>query len=206
MGSIINVKQPEFNLRSRLNELDYDTIPYEKMPLGSVLQVQHNYVTAQTVFGATNTATEVFGIDISPKSKNSSFLVSVHVSYSHDKLAADNADAGDIFLFLRRDTTYIGVNSNLTRSYGHVNNNAFYKTDVPFSNDAVQHSWGYDTMAQDIEVLDESVGGSFTFGQENIKLRYSLFMMCQSNFELNRGQQNATNGATSFITVQEIKT
>ena len=206
MGSIINVKQPEFNLRSRLNELDYDTIPYEKMPLGSVLQVQHNYVTAQTVFGATNTATEVFGIDISPKSINSSFLVSVHVSYSYDKLGEDNADAGDIFLFLKRDTTYIGVNSNLTRSYGHVNNNAFYKTDVPFSNDAVQHSWGYDTMAQDIEVLDESVGGSFTFGQENIKLRYSLFMMCQSNFELNRGQQNATNGACSFITVQEIKT
>ena len=65
MGSIINVKQPAFNLRSRLNELDYDTIPYEKMPLGSVLQVQHNYVTAQTVFGTTNTAAEVFGIDLS---------------------------------------------------------------------------------------------------------------------------------------------
>ena len=201
MGSIINVKQPEFNLRSRLNELDYDTIPYEKMPLGSVLQVQHNYVTAQTVFGTTNTATEVFGIDISPKSRTSSFLVSVHVSYSHDGLNQDNADQHDIFLFLKRDTTYIGVNSNLTRSYGHTNNNAFYKTDVPFSNDAVQHAWGYDTMAQDIEVLDESVATD-----ESVKLRYSLFMMCQSNFELNRGQQNASNGASSFITVKEIKT
>ena len=201
MGSIINVKQPEFNLRSRLNELDYDTIPYEKMPLGSVLQVQHNYVTAQTVFGSTTTATEVFGIDISPKSRTSSFLVSVHVSYSYDGLNQDNADQHDIFLFLKRDTTYIGVNSNLTRSYGHTNNNAFYKTDVPFSNDAVQHGWGYDTMAQDIEVLDETVAGD-----ETIKLRYGLYMMCQSNFELNRGQQNTTNGATSFITVKEIKT
>ena len=201
MGSIINVKQPAFNLRSRLNELDYDTIPYEKMPLGSVLQVQHNYVTAQTVFGTTNTAAEVFGIDISPRSRTSSFLVTVHVSYSHDKLNADNADHGDIFLFLRRDASYIGVNSNLTRSFGHTNNNAFYKTDVPFSNDAVQHAWGYDTMAQDIEILDENVAG-----HEDVKLRYSLFMMCQSNFELNRGQQNTTNGATSFITVQEIKT
>ena len=201
MGSIINVKQPEFNLRSRLNELDYDTIPYEKMPLGSVLQVQHNYVTAQTVFGSTTTATEVFGIDISPKSRTSSFLVSVHVSYSYDGLNQDNADQHDIFLFLKRDTTYIGVNSNLTRSYGHTNNNAFYKTDVPFSNDAVPHSWAYDTMAQDIEVLDENVAG-----HEDVKLRYSLYMMCQNNFELNRAQQNTTNGATSFITVQEIKT
>lgn len=206
MGSIINVKQPGFNLRSRLNELDYDTIPYEKMPLGSVLQVQHNYVTAQTVFGATNSATEVFGIDISPKSRTSSFLVRAHVSYSHDGLGIDNADHRDIFLFLKRDDNYIGVNSNLTRSYGHTNNNAWYKTDVPFSNDSVAHTWQYDTMAQDIEVLDENVAGSFTFGQEDIKLRYSLFMMCQSNFELNRGQQNASNGATSFITVQEIKT
>tara|TARA_Y100001970_G_scaffold165106_1_gene201724 strand:- start:427 stop:1032 length:606 start_codon:yes stop_codon:yes gene_type:complete len=201
MGSIINVKQPGFNLRSRLNELDYDTIPYEKMPLGSVLQVQHNYVTAQTVFGATTSATEVFGIDISPKSRTSSFLVSVHVSYSHDRLGYDNADHGDIFLFLRRDASYIGVNSNLTRSFGYTNNNAWYKTDVPFSNDAVAHTWQYDTMAQDIEVLDENVAGD-----ENIKLRYSLFMMCQNNFELNRGQQNSTNGASSFITVQEIKT
>ena len=56
-------------------------------------------------------------------------------------------------------------------------------------------------MAQDIEVLDENVAG-----QEDVKLRYSLFMMCQNNFDLNRAQQNTTNGATSFITVQEIKT
>ena len=103
MGSIINVKQPEFNLRSRLNELDYDTVPYEKMPAGSVLQVQQTYHTGQQVYGATNSATELFGVDISPKSRTSSFLVSVHVSYSHDKLNADNADHGDIFLFLRRD-------------------------------------------------------------------------------------------------------
>ena len=202
MGSIINVKQPEFNLRSRLNELDYDTIPYEKMPSGSVLQVRHNYVTAQTVFGATNTATELFGIDVSPKSRTSSFLVSVHVSYSHDGLGLGNADHRDIFLFLRRDDSYIGVNSNLTRSYGHTNNNAFYKTDVPFSNDAVaDHSWAYDTMAQDIECLDETVSGD-----ETVKIRYGLYMMCQTNFELNRAQQNDTNGASSFITVQEIKT
>ena len=201
MGSIINVKQPAFNLRSRLNELDYDTIPYEKMPLGSVLQVQHNYVTAQTVFGTTNTAAEVFGIDISPRSRTSSFLVTVHVSYSHDGLGLGNADHRDIFLFLRRNkSTYIGANSNLTRSFGYTNNEAWYKTDVPFSNDAVQHSWAYDTMAQDIEILDENVAG-----HEDVKLRYSLFMMCQSNFELNRSQHNTTNGATSFITVMEIK-
>ena len=197
----IRIEKPAFNLRSKLNDLDFGVVPVEKMPPGSVVQVQHNYVTTQTVFGTTNTAAEVFGVDISPRSRTSSFLVTVHVSYSHDKLDADNADHGDIFLFLKRDDNYIGVNSNLTRSYGHQNNNAWYKTDVPFSNDEVQHAWGYDTMAQDIELLDENVASS-----PGTTLRYSLFMMCQSNFELNRGQQNTGNGSSSFITVQEVKT
>ena len=195
------ITKPAFNFREKLTELDYAKVPYDKMPSGSVIQVKQEYSTAPAVFGATTSAAELFGINIFPRLATSSFLVRAHVSYSHDKLNADNADHGDIFLFLRRDASYIGVNSNLTRSYGHTNNNAFYKTDVPFSNDAVQHNWAYDTMAQDIEILDENVAGD-----ENIKLRYSLFMMCQSNFELNRGQQNATNGASSFITVQEIKT
>jgi len=197
----VRITKPEFNLREKLSELDYGQVPYEKMPVGSVIQVQHNYVTAQTVYGATTSATEVFGVDISPKSRTSSFLVTVHVSYSHSYLGSDNADHADIFLFLKRDDNYIGVNSNLTRSFGYTNNNAWYKTDVPFSNDSVQHNWAYDTMAQDIELLDESAASS-----NGATLRYSLFMMCQNNFELNRAQQNTGNGATSFITVMEIKT
>ena len=194
------VTKPAFNFREKLTELDYAKVPYEKMPSGSVIQVKHNYHTGQAVYGATNSATELFGINIFPKLKTSSFLVRAHVSYSHDGLGLDNADLRDIFLFLRRNTTYIGANSNLTRSYGHTNNEAWYKTDVPFSNDAVSHSWAYDTMAQDIEYLDR-VDSPDGLGH----LRYNVSMMCQTNFELNRGQQNATNGATSFITVMEIK-
>lgn len=195
------VTKPEFNFREKLIELDYAKIPYDKMPSGSVIQVKQHYSTAQTVFGATNSAAELFGINIFPRLLTSSFLVRVHVSYSHDKLNADNADHGDIFLFLRRNkSTYIGANSNLTRSFGYTNNEAWYKTDVPFSNDAVQHNWAYDTMAQDIEYLDRVDSPDGTG-----HLRYSVDMMCQSNFELNRAQQNDTNGATSFITVMEIK-
>ena len=196
----VRISKPEFNLREKLTELDYGQVPYEKMPVGSIIQVKQNYVTDQTVYGATTSATEVFGIDISARSSNSSFLVTVHVSYSHDGLGMDNADLRDIFLFLKRDDDYIGVNSNLTRSFGYTNNNAWYKTDVPFSNDAVMHGWAYDTMAQDIELLDKGAASS-----PGTTIRYSLFMMCQNNFELNRAQQNTGNGACSFITVQEIK-
>ncbi len=194
------ITKPAFNFREKLTELDYAKVPYEKMPSGSVIQVKHNYHTGQAVYGATNSATELFGINIFPKLKTSSFLVRAHVSYSHDGLGLDNADGRDIFLFLRRNTTYIGQNSNLTRSWGYTNNEAWYKTDVPFSNDATAHSWAYDTMAQDIEYLDR-VDSPDGLGH----LRYNVSMMCQTNFEVNRGQQNATNGATSFITVMEIK-
>lgn len=194
------ITKPAFNFREKLTELDYAKVPYEKMPSGSVIQVKQNYHTGQAVYGATNSATELFGINIFPRLATSSFLVRVHVSYSYEHLGNDNADLGDIFLFLRRNTTYIGQNSNLTRSYGYTNNEAWYKTDVPFSNDAVSHGWNYDTMAQDIEYLDR-VDSPDGLGH----LRYNVSMMCQSNFELNRAQQNATNGATSFITVMEIK-
>ena len=195
------ITKPAFNFREKLTELDYAKVPYEKMPSGSVIQVKQNYHTGNASYGATNSAAELFGINIFPKLKTSSFLVRAHVSYSHDLIGNDNADSRDIFLFLRRDTTYIGQNSNLTRSFGYTNNEAWYKTDVPFSNDAVAHTWQYDTLAQDIEFLDETVSGN-----ETIKMRYALQMMCQNNFNLNRSNQNTTNGATSFITVMEIKT
>ena len=195
------ITKPAFNFREKLTELDYAKVPYEKMPSGSVIQVKQNFHIGQEVYGATTSAAELFGINIFPKLKTSSFLITAHVSYSHSYLGNDNADQGDIFLFLRRNTVYVGTNSNLTRSFGYTNNEAWYKTDVPFSNDAVQHhAWAYDTMAQDIEYLDR-VDSPDGIGH----LRYSVDMMCQTNFELNRAQQNATNGATSFITVMEIK-
>tara|TARA_B100000214_G_C23946630_1_gene618295 strand:+ start:1112 stop:1708 length:597 start_codon:yes stop_codon:yes gene_type:complete len=196
----VRIEKPAFNLRSKLNDLDFGQVPYEKMPVGSIIQVQQTYYTAQTVYGATTSATEVFGVDISPRSRGSNFLVTAHISYSHDLIGNDNADSRDIFLFLKRDDDYIGVNSNLTRSFGYTNNNAWYKTDVPFSNDAVTHTWQYDTLAQDIELLDKGAASS-----PGTTIRYGLYMMCQNNFNLNRSNQNTSNGATSFITVQEIK-
>lgn len=194
------ITKPAFNFREKLTELDYAKVPYEKMPSGSVIQVKHNFHIGQEVYGATTSAAELFGINIFPKLKTSSFLITAHVSYSHSYLGNDNADQGDIFLFLRRNTVYVGTNSNLTRSFGYTNNEAWYKTDVPFSNDAVTHTWQYDTMAQDIQYLDR-VDSPDGLGH----LRYNVSMMCQNNFELNRAQQIASSGATSWITVQEIK-
>ena len=89
MGSIVRVKQPEFNLRSRLNELDYDKIPYEKIPQGSVVQTVVNYPTASGSVvvrthqpGGSNAFNEVPGGDyrttITPRFSNSILLLDLN--------------------------------------------------------------------------------------------------------------------------------
>ena len=36
----IKVSKPSINLREKLSELDFDKVPFQKMPAGSVLQVK----------------------------------------------------------------------------------------------------------------------------------------------------------------------
>ena len=43
----INVSKPEFNLRDKLNQLDYGNVPYEKMPAGSIIQYNYDTGTGQ---------------------------------------------------------------------------------------------------------------------------------------------------------------
>ena len=40
---VVRVEKPEFNLRSKLNEVSYSNLPYEKFPIGSVVQTVVNY-------------------------------------------------------------------------------------------------------------------------------------------------------------------
>ena len=41
----VRISKPEFNLREKLTELDYDRVPYEKMPAGSIIQVKQKVIT-----------------------------------------------------------------------------------------------------------------------------------------------------------------
>ena len=55
----IHITKPAFNLRSKLNELEYGRVPYHKMPGGSIIQVSetttHNEIRG-TVAGASGYA------------------------------------------------------------------------------------------------------------------------------------------------------
>ena len=195
----IRVEKPAFNVREKLTELDSASIPYERMPKGSVIQGQHKYFPDYTVVGQRTTPTKFFDVNIYPKRKRSKFLVNALVYYSHGGMGSSNADGYDIFFFLFRDNQAIHINSNLTRSFGYTNNNAWYKTDVPMSS-TITHSFNYFALHETVQMLDDPQ--DYEVGEP---INYSLRVMCQNTFILNRSlQSNGQNGGTSSITVMEV--
>ena len=195
----IRVEKPAFNVREKLTELDSASIPYERMPKGSVIQVQHKYFPDYTVVGQRTTPTKFFDVNIYPKRKRSKFLVNALVYYSHGGMGSSNADGYDIFFFLFRDNQAIHINSNLTRSFGYTNDNAWYKTDVPMSS-TITHSFNYFALHETVQMLDDPQ--DYEVGEP---INYSLRFMCQNTLILNRAlQSNGDNGGTSSITVMEV--
>ena len=119
MGSIINVKQPEFNLRSRLNELDYDTIPYEKMPIGSVVQVVFNSLYGSAV-GTTSSPFQDSGlfVNISPRFNSSKIIVTATI----DAQSGNASGRGVEYTFFRQvDGTATNSSTNLLESASNKN-------------------------------------------------------------------------------------
>tara|TARA_A100000172_G_scaffold1138_1_gene979 strand:- start:37 stop:582 length:546 start_codon:yes stop_codon:yes gene_type:complete len=77
MALKITVDKPEFNLRETLTRLDTERIPYEKMPVGSVIQVQKHQLVGSGQVNTTSSSYQDSGlfIDFHPKFANSRLLV-----------------------------------------------------------------------------------------------------------------------------------
>ena len=80
----VRISKPEFNLREKLTELDFDRVPYQKMPAGSVIQVRNNIITSAS---NNNTASNNFwntsvSVAIAPTRSDSKILISGHVCCS----------------------------------------------------------------------------------------------------------------------------
>ena len=195
----IRVEKPAFNVREKLTELDSASIPYERMPKGSIIQVQHKYFTGYTSVGQTTTPTKFFDVNIYPKRKRSKFLVNAIIYYSHGAMGSSNSDGYDYFFFLYNNEQPNHQNTNLTRSFGTSNNNAWYKTDVPMSS-TITHAFNYFAIHENVQMLDDPQ--DYEVGEP---INYSLRFMCQNTLTLNRANQsNGDNGGTSSITVMEV--
>ena len=198
----IRVEKPAFNVREKLTELDSASIPYERMPKGSVIQVQHKYFTSYTSVGQTTTPTKFFDVNIYPKRKRSKFLVNAIIYYSHGGMSASNADGYDYYFYLYNNEQPMHQNTNLTRNWNssYSNNNAWYKTDVPFSNNVITHASLYFAIHENVQMLDDPQ--DYEVGEP---INYSLRFMCQNTLILNRSNQsNGQNGGTSSMTIMEV--
>ena len=198
----IRVEKPAFNVREKLTELDSASIPYERMPKGSVIQVVHKYFPGYSSVGQTNTPTKFFDVNIYPKRKRSKFLVNAIIYYSHGGMSSSNADGYDYFFFLYNNEQPIHQNTNLTRDWNssYSNDNAWYKTDVPISSNDVDHSFNYFAIHENVQMLDDPQ--DYEVGEP---INYSLRYMCQNTLILNRSlHSNGQNGGTSSITEMEV--
>ena len=99
--SIVRITKPEFNLREKLNELDYGRVPYEKMPAGSVVQIVQFTSDEQSITGGQ--ATEKINGTFYPKFSGSKFNVSVFIP---------NCTSGDGERLIGQ--VYLGTNSTPT--------------------------------------------------------------------------------------------
>ena len=75
MGVIVT--KEAFNLRSKLNELNFSTVPYEKMPPGSVIQHSYNQTRANGHMTTTSSsfADMSYSVSITPHFSNSLLLI-----------------------------------------------------------------------------------------------------------------------------------
>ena len=198
----IRVEKPAFNVREKLTELDSASIPYERMPKGSVIQVQHKYFTGYSSVGATTTPTKFFDLNIYPKRKRSKFLVNAIIYYSHGGIGNQNADGYDYYFFLYNNEQPIHQNTNLTRKWNnsYSNDNAWYKTDVPISSNDVDHDFNYFAIHENVQMLDDPQ--DYEVGEP---INYSLRFMCQNTLILNRAlHSGGANGGTSSMTIMEV--
>jgi len=103
----IKVSKPSINLREKLNELDFDRVPFQKMPVGSVVQVVSESFTTRIASSSSSFVATDISASISPTSANSKIAVFISASGN-----TNNTDGTDMY--------YTLVVNNLT-NLGHIN-------------------------------------------------------------------------------------
>ena len=114
---VIRVERPAFNLRSKLNEVDFSKLPYEKFPIGSVVQTVVNYPENEVVVkahqpGGSNAFNEVPGgqyrTTIHPMFGNSLLLLDLTFLFG-----GNNNSSISGFKFMQSETTSMSNVSDL---------------------------------------------------------------------------------------------
>ena len=105
----VRIENPAFNLRTKLNDLDYGVVPLVKMPAGSI--IQYNYVTGTGQHFTTTSGSWAnlnWSVSICPRFANSLILVELS-AIAQQPNTVTGVSAVTIY---RNNTTNIGDTSN----------------------------------------------------------------------------------------------
>ena len=73
----VRITKPEFNLRDKLNYLDFDRVPYQKMPAGSIIQIVTGETDTQFNSSSSSYVNVGLSATISPKFSSSKIYIVV---------------------------------------------------------------------------------------------------------------------------------
>ena len=90
----VRITKPAFNLREKITELDFDRVPYEKIPVGSVVQVKKDQLYGNGQVNTTSGSFQDSGlfIDFYPKFANSRLLIEPHFNASTGSASASGLE------------------------------------------------------------------------------------------------------------------
>ena len=129
----IRIEKPAFNLRSKLNDLDFGQVPLQKMPTGSVIQTIYNLKTDSFTTTNTNRTSDPRGVEvtgsataITPRSAGNKILVRVTFGMTNSNT---NYYA---HAFLYRGSTLIGTSVATGKGGGHgIHSQSIERLDSP---------------------------------------------------------------------------
>ncbi len=102
----VRISKPEFNLREKLNELDYSRVPYEKMPAGSIIQIHQAQLATQLLLTANGDILETI---FTPFKSDSRIIIDIRL-----RAREESGNNAQWFVGLRKT-----LNGNVTRPGGH---------------------------------------------------------------------------------------
>ena len=125
----VRVSKPEFNLREKISELDFDRVPYQKMPSGSIIQLVAGETQFRTATSSqTYQPTDMFAT-ISPKFATSQIYITLggdannngsgHFMYMTYYRSIDGGSYSNLATNGRNDSNGVNQNYGIAMHSGH---------------------------------------------------------------------------------------
>jgi len=102
----VTITKPEINLREKLKELDFETVPFQKMPSGSVLQVVQD--THSTEITTSSTSQISLGLSATINLSTSSNKV-LAIVYHPTRKDTTTSNTGFESVLIRNSTTILST-------------------------------------------------------------------------------------------------